>query len=843
MVTALTIRPESWKDVVNDASFKSMMSETGFAAFALWNDALQGMTAQRDKLQRDLLDWESGKRTDIDLQADLNSFQASMISYVQAKREFAQNFFMVAITIATLPIGAGLSVAGKLAMVGVAGLIELAGMKAAMGNDFDLPTEIVPDVLHGSANMAMMLLGGALADRFLSGVVGAGVKTALEAAGVQVGTDFAGNLLPLVTSIEGKAGADAIRSAAMNIVVKMMAKDATQEAINSATDLLMSTTTKALQAVSIPQRALLMTASMEIVGLSSHSLATIGTSIYENLKTGKPFDMMLEEALKEAGSNLLPTAAAILVGVGLSMLTEVMTKAAESAPDAVAKTNLSNFVENQIVAPISELIQTLRQAGGQLDTQQILTLIDARLGEIARAIDGLMNPNVLAIAGVTGDGTANLTGPVSPSGGDTSAASSSSHPANPPATTSSNAGQANDGLPPAGQSNDGSSPAGKSNDGSPPAGQSNDGSPPAGQSNDGSPAAGQSSDGSPPVGQSNDGSPAADQSTAPAAPPKLPNQPINEIPESQLRQVAAATKTDVKVLQDLARLANTVKNADTMPDEFRALNNDQVAAGKLLGSKPLDEMTPSEIDTIAKGARVLRPTLEALSGAVPSEVVPLEGDIAGALRKWGVDAIKRLFVQPAIDGVTGAGNFAASGIQFIVKNGVRAIIVGGVAYVVVSALMNRSSNSNSTAGSDSSGNDGTNGGQPAPNVPQATPTFDVARNFSAASPADAALKVHKLMKEISSAGEFYGDNPNDSDPKRYITYQDLLSVSKQQSDAIVQLGWDPAVVHWLLVNWKYIHDPSSNSDYNGQDVISEDSLSHYIARLTPNSGANGNSGN
>ncbi|HEY9680083.1 MAG TPA: proline-rich domain-containing protein [Oculatellaceae cyanobacterium] len=904
MVNALTIRPESWKDVINDASFKSMMSETGLAAFALWNDALQGMIAQRDKLQRDLVDWESGKRPDIDLQGDLNSFQASIISYVQAKREFSQNALMIAITIATLPIGAGLSVAGKIAMVGIAGLIELAGMKAAMGNDFDFASEAVPDVLHGGANMAMMLLGGAVADRFLSGFIGASVKTALEAAGVQVGADFGGSLPALVTSIEGKAGADAIRSTAMSIAIKILGKDATQDAINSATDLLISTTTKALQGISIPQRALIMTASMEIVGLSSHSLATIGTSIYENLKTGKPFDMMLQEALKDAGNNLLPTAAAILVGVGLSMLTEVMSKAAESAPDTVAaaKTNISNFVENQIVTPISELIQSLRQAGGQLGTEQILALIDARLNEIARAIDGLMNPNMLAFAAATNDststgagtGTGSSTRTGSSAGGDTAGHPSNQpsgnqqSPANtgdqppvntgdqPPANTGDqppvNTGAqppANTGdQPPANTgdqppANTGNQPPANTGD-QPPANTgdqppANTGDQPPANTGDQSPAntgdqPPANTGDQPPTNTTGDQSPvnAGDQppadtgsgsTPAQSTQPKLPDLPVNQIPESQLNQFAADTNTDPKVLKDLARLADTVKNAATKPDEFRALTNDQVEAGKLLDSKPLDKMTPSELDTIAKGARIPRPILEALSGSAPPVVVRLETNLADTLAQWGLNGIQRLLVQPAVEGVTGAGNFLASGIQFLVRNGVRALLFGGVAYLVVNALTNRPSNNSSKSGSDLPGNDGANGGAPASNAPEATPTFDVARNFAGSTPADVALKVHKMMKEISGSGEYYGDDSNNSDPPRYITYQDLLSVSKEQSDAIKQLGWDPGVVRWLLDNWKNVHDPSANPDYNGQDVISEASLSRYIARVMPNTSANGGAGN
>ncbi|RTL41481.1 MAG: hypothetical protein EKK48_14040 [Candidatus Melainabacteria bacterium] len=386
LVNALTIRPESWKDLANDATFKSMMSETGFAAFALWNSALQGMEAQRDQLLREVIAWETGASDDKKLQAELETFQASIASYVEAKRAYTMNALMVGLTIATLPLGAGLSFAGKLVLVGVSSLVELAGMKLGMGNDFDFSTEAVPDMLHGAANMSMLLLGGFAAERLTSKLIGGAVVKALDAVGIEAGAGFGGSLTGLVRTIESAAGDDAISAAATGMAVKILGENAAADAIRSTADLLIMSTTDALNGLSFAQRALINTAAMEGVGLFSHSLANIGTSLYENARSGKPIDMQLLEALRSAGENLLPTAAAILVGVGLSMITEFVTQSASTASESGSqRVRVLEYVQ----ARITSWMQTLQEAGSQLNLEQRIALFQIRLKQL---IDDFVNP-------------------------------------------------------------------------------------------------------------------------------------------------------------------------------------------------------------------------------------------------------------------------------------------------------------------------------------------------------------------------------------------------------------------------------------------------------------------
>ncbi|MFN8551093.1 MAG: hypothetical protein U0103_06350, partial [Candidatus Obscuribacterales bacterium] len=97
-----------------------------------------------------------------------------------------------------------------------------------------------------------------------------------------------------------------------------------------------------------------------------------------------------------AGDNLLPTAAAILVGVGLSMMAEFVTQSAATASEGASqRVSVLEYVQ----ARITSLMQTLQEAGSQLNLEQRIELFQIRLKQL---IDDFVNPNFpnnLAFAG------------------------------------------------------------------------------------------------------------------------------------------------------------------------------------------------------------------------------------------------------------------------------------------------------------------------------------------------------------------------------------------------------------------------------------------------------------
>lgn len=830
MVTALTIRPEAWKDIVNDTVFRSMLSESGFAAFVLRNDALQGMVAQRDAILRDLVTWETtGKIDNRNFQLELNNFQASIDSYVEAKRAYTQNFLMLASIVLTLPVGAEASLAVKALTVAAASLLQVVGMQAGMGSDYNLATDAMPDLLHGAANMTMLVAGGALADRLLSRLIAPEFVTIVSAEAAPV---LSKGLPALVGAIQSNASETVIATAARDLAVKILGDNATDAAVSELSATLLNATRLALSKVSMADRALIATVSMEGVGLPSHYLASVGSSIWENLRSGKSIESIVREALDAGHSGLVPTAAAILVGVGLSFLVEAATSAlrsragnpvaetagANSGNDVVAtdvdgvvpggaKVSLRDVIQTQIVGAIQQIDLLLQQAANQLSSTQKIELVKAEVMRIIKQIDDLFRPplNFALETGTPLDGPTSNPQQPAPS---SSSSSSSSQPAVKPALP----GDADASVPASSTISDSDAQPPKpiaADDGSSQQSSLNEGQP--AQSDppgDGSVVPPADSAVVKPTGAS-DGSSAGSTST---------NVSINKMSMSELSELSAKAGVPMETLEQLSRVANSAANP---ADDMTAA---QLTAAQQLASKPIQEMNPGELDVVAKGTGVPYETLKAIALGIPSEAIPVvtpNPNLQQILLKYG-SQIARSLADSTADAAKAGGIYV---LKKLVSVGVGLVFTGGALYLAKQIFLPDHQN-NSTKPGDSGGSADPMTGQPL--TPTPNTTVNVTNYIRTAD------DRKKLLFDLSTSVQHIYRDSTTNDVHRYLTSADLAQAMNDPEvrRRLAADGFDPdAVLNWLNdpKNWPQLYD--KNRTFGGETVIDEDSLAAFYNTL------------